>query len=39
MDWNAGLHQMLNGFARGGAWGVLAALFVMGVEVAPLFLR
>lgn len=39
MDRIAGLQGLLNGFARGGAWGVVAALFVMGVEVAPLFLR
>ncbi len=39
MDRMSALHGLLNGFARGGAWGVVAALFVMGLEVAPLFLR
>ena len=33
------MDSMLNGFFRGGAWGALAVLFVVAVEVAPLILR
>jgi hypothetical protein len=39
MDRISGWERMLNGFARGGAWGALAAMFVTVVELAPLFLR
>jgi hypothetical protein len=39
MDRIVDLQGLLNGFARGGAWGALAAMFVVGVELAPLFLR
>jgi hypothetical protein len=39
MDRMNALQGLLGGFARGGAWGAVAALFVTVVEVAPLFLR
>ena len=30
---------LMDGFARGGAWGAVMALILVGVELAPLFLR
>jgi hypothetical protein len=33
------MNSMLDGFFRGGAWGAVAGLFLVAVEVAPLIWR
>lgn len=34
-----GMDSILDGFFRGGAWGAVAGLFIVAVEVAPLIWR
>ncbi len=33
------MDSLLDGFFRGGAWGAVAGLFIVAVEVAPLIWR
>ena len=39
MTGSTGFGGLVDGFLRGGAWGVACVLLVAVVEVAPLFLR
>jgi len=39
MKRSEGMDSLLGGFFRGGAWGAVAGLFLVAVEVAPLIWR